>query len=315
LKRFGQYAWTVLAFNVAVIAWGGFVRATGSGAGCGRHWPTCQGQVVPRSPAMETSIEFAHRTTSAVALLLVVGLVIWAWRAFPRGHPTRTAALFSLVFIVVEALVGAGLVLFGWVARDASAARGWVMAIHLVNTFLLLASVALAACWSRHPPDAVAVPERRLAGMLAVAALAVLAVGVSGAIAALGDTLFPATSFTEGLRQDLAGQSRLLLRLRLMHPPLAAFAVLWLLWTAVTARARSSAPRAAVAVAGLAAMQLAAGIVNLALLAPVWMQVLHLVLADATWVALVILGAAVRGLPAVTGRSKADAVVPSVGAG
>src|SRR5919204_1627778 len=149
MDAFRRFAWATLGYNVAVIAWGALVRATGSGAGCGRHWPMCNGQVVPRSPALETAVEFTHRATSGASLLLVAALVVWARRALPRGHAARRAAAFSGLFIVTEALLGAGLVLFGWVAKDASAGRGWAMALHLANTFLLLAALALTAGLSR----------------------------------------------------------------------------------------------------------------------------------------------------------------------
>src|ERR671937_2450642 len=153
MRPFRRFAWGVLIYNVAVIAWGALVRATGSGAGCGQHWPMCNGQVVPISPAMETAIEFTHRATSGIALVLVAALVVCARRAFPRGHAARRAAGFSALFIVTEALLGAGLVLFGWVAKDASAGRGFAMALHLANTFLLLASLALTAGFSRSGDD------------------------------------------------------------------------------------------------------------------------------------------------------------------
>ena len=59
MRPFTRFAWAVLAANLAVVAWGAFVRATGSGAGCGQHWPPCNGAVVPRSPTAETAIEFS----------------------------------------------------------------------------------------------------------------------------------------------------------------------------------------------------------------------------------------------------------------
>ena len=135
MRAFTRFAWAVLAYNLGVVAWGAFVRATGSGAGCGRHWPLCNGEVVPRAPAVATLIELAHRITSGLSLALVVALAIWAARALPRGHAARSASLWALALVVTEALVGAGLVLFGWVAKDASFARGWVMGVHLANTF------------------------------------------------------------------------------------------------------------------------------------------------------------------------------------
>src|SRR5512136_1928461 len=145
--RLTRFAWLVLAWNVAVILWGAFVRASGSGAGCGAHWPLCNGEVVPRAPALETMVEFMHRATSGIALLLVVALAAWVFRARPKGHPARRAAGASVVFILVEAAVGAALVLFGLVAENDSVARALFMAGHLANTFVLLACLTLAAHW------------------------------------------------------------------------------------------------------------------------------------------------------------------------
>ena len=147
-RRFAAYAWCVLAFNILVVLWGAYVRASGSGAGCGSHWPLCNGEVVPRSPALATIIEFTHRVTSGLALALVAGLVAWAFRAFPRRHPARLGAVLSLAFILSEALIGAGLVLFEHVAKNASTARAWSLSAHLVNTLTLLACLALTAWWA-----------------------------------------------------------------------------------------------------------------------------------------------------------------------
>jgi cytochrome c oxidase assembly protein subunit 15 len=295
MRAFTRYAWAVLAVNLAVIAWGAFVRATGSGAGCGRHWPTCNGEIVPRSPATATAIEFGHRLTSGLALLLVVGLVVWAVRAFPRRSPPRLAAWASLALVLGEALVGAGLVLYGWVAQDASAARGWVMAAHLKTTFLLLGALALTATWSSAHGGVSLAGRGSLAALLAAALGAVILAGVTGAIAALGDTLYPATSFAAGLAHELSGNASVLLRLRLLHPFAAIGAgALALVVARAALRARPSEPvrRAATALAGLVALEIAAGAANVLLLAPVWLQLVHLALADLFWISLVLLAAA-----------------------
>ena len=301
MRAFTRFAWAVLAVNLAVVAWGAFVRATGSGAGCGRHWPTCNGEIVPRAPAVATAIEFAHRASSGIALLLVVVLVIWAARALPRAHPARRAAWTALGLMIAEALVGAGLVLYGWVAKDASAARGWVMAIHLVNTFLLLASLALTAEWSGGAGGLVFSGRGTLAAALAAGLAAVLLAGVTGAIAALGDTLYPATSFGAGLRAELSGNGAVLLRLRLLHPfaAIGAGALLLLVArAALRARPDDRVRRAAAAIAGLVAVEIAAGAANVLLLAPVWLQIVHLLVADLVWLALVLLAAATLAPPA-----------------
>ncbi len=202
LNRFARYAWGVLAFNLFVILWGAFVRASGSGAGCGSHWPLCNGEVIPPSPQLETIIEFTHRMTSGLSLLLVVGLLVWAFRAYPKGHPVRLGAVLAMIFIVTEALIGAVLVLFSWVAKNESIGRVISVALHQANTFLLLASLTLTAWWASGGKPI------RLKGQgiglwaLGFGLFGVLILGVSGAVNALGDTLFPANSLAEGISQD-----------------------------------------------------------------------------------------------------------------
>src|SRR5271170_2301888 len=117
---FRRLAWGALLFNWAVIVWGAFVRASGSGAGCGSHWPLCNGQVIPHSPQIQTVIEFTHRAMSGVALLAVIGLGGWSVLIFPPGHRVRKATIYAMVFFAAEALLGAGLVLLQLVAQDAS---------------------------------------------------------------------------------------------------------------------------------------------------------------------------------------------------
>jgi heme A synthase len=286
--RFARYAWGVLTYNLAVVLWGAFVRATGSGAGCGNHWPACNGEVIPRTPTLATLSEFTHRATSGIDLLLVVLLVLWAFREFPKGHPARLGATLSGVFLVTEALLGAGLVLLEKVARNASV---WWQTMHLLNTLTLLASLTLAAWWgSGHP-------RLRLTGryrwMAAVSLAAVLLMGVTGVIAALGDTLFPARSLAEGLAQDLDPSSHIFLRLRALHPMLAALVGAWLVFFAVTA---STASRTfGRAMLALFAAQIALGAANWLLLAPVWLQLVHLLVADLVWVTLVLLCATLLG--------------------
>jgi cytochrome c oxidase assembly protein subunit 15 len=294
MSAFTRFAWSVLTVNVAVVAWGAFVRATGSGAGCGKHWPLCNGEIVPRDPAIATAVEFAHRASSGIALLLVVALAVWAVRAFPRRHAARRAAGAALALMIAEAAVGAGLVLFGWVAKDASPARGWVMAVHLTNTFLLLGSLVLTAEWSARPGLA---PSGRgpAVAALAIALAAVLLAGVTGAIAALGDTLFPTASFFDGLRDETSAGAHLLLRLRILHPfsaIAAGAALLAAARMALRSRPEERVRRAALAVIALVAVEIVAGALNAVLLAPVWLQVVHLVLADGAWIALVLLAAA-----------------------
>ncbi len=287
-SRFTRFAWGVLAWNLVVVLWGAYVRASGSGAGCGSHWPLCNGEVVPRAPRLETIIEFTHRLTSGVAVLGAVALLLWSFRLFPRGHRVRGMAMASLAFLMVEAALGAGLVLLEYVAGNASAGRAIYLSLHLSNTLLLLGALALTAWFSR---ESVRVPGRRSPLVLASLPVALL-VSISGAIAALGDTLFPATSLSEGIRQDLSGATHVLLRLRIFHPALAilggAFFLTLAVWV-LRSKPRPPVHGIALAVLILTLAQLTAGAINLALLAPVAMQIVHLLLADLVWIALVLL--------------------------
>ena len=304
MTRLGRFAWLVLLWNMVVILWGAFVRATGSGAGCGAHWPLCNGEVVPRNPALGTMIEFTHRATSGVALLLVVALALGVFRDRPKGHPARRAASAALVFILTEAAVGAGLVLFRLVAENESVARALFMAGHLANTFLLLAALALTAHWCTR--DA-ALHRAALASdgwAFGLGALALVGGGKSGALAALGDTLYPAQSLLGGLAQDLSPTAGFLVKLRVAHPVLALAGVLIVVFVAarvLQATDDGATRRVAWALPALALAQVAAGLANVALLAPVWMQILHLLLADALWIAFVLLAAHALAAPRPAG--------------
>jgi heme A synthase len=286
--RFTRYAWSVLVYNVAVVLWGAFVRATGSGAGCGNHWPLCNGVVTPQGPTLQTLIEFTHRATSGVDLVMVGVLVFWAFRAYPRGHTVRRGAVLSAIFLLTEALIGAGLVLLEYVVNNASVARVYWLSMHLTNTLTLLACLTLTAWWSAGHP---AVRLRGRALWTAAAALVtVVVVGITGAISALGDTLFPAQSLAAGFARDFDPSSNVILRLRGLHPTLAALVGACILLYALTRAVQEPGVRkVGYAVAAAVVAQIAAGLVNLVLLAPVPMQLVHLLLADAVWISLVLL--------------------------
>ena len=300
-RRYATFAWLVLIANLLVILWGAYVRASGSGAGCGSNWPLCNGEVLPRAPAVETLIELTHRATSGVALLLVVGLFVAALRTYRRGDPVRLGATASLVFMLLEALIGAGLVLFSLVADNASIARALFLSVHLINTFLLVAALTLTAWWASGGGAIRLRGQGSVSWALLLGCLATLVLGASGAVTALGDTLFPAGSLAEGLRQDFSPTAHLLIRLRLLHPTIAIAVGVYLVAAAgLAARARPGAAtrRWARAIVLLFAVQLAAGALNVLLLAPIWMQIVHLLLADLVWITLVLLTASVLSAPA-----------------
>lgn len=307
---FAKLAWGALGYNLLVIAWGAYVRASGSGAGCGAHWPLCNGEVVPRAPALKTLVELSHRLSSGLVLVIAVAMVVFAFRAFPRGSEVRRGSVAVLGFTITEALVGAGLVLFELVAHDTSMKRALSMSLHLINTFFLLGALTLTAraasrqreasdLATAEPPEEPAAVPAFLRALLVVSAAALMLVAMSGGIAALGDTLFPATSFMNGLRQELSTGAHLLLRLRVLHPLFAVVTAALVVGTSTVARAVRPTPavtRLSRVVAAIVTGQLGLGVLNVGLLAPIWLQLVHLFAADVLFVAFVLLWAETRGV-------------------
>jgi heme A synthase len=295
LSRYVAYAWGVLAYNLAVVLWGAFVRATGSGAGCGSHWPLCNGEVIPRDEHTAMLIELTHRVTSGIALLLVVGMLVWALRAYPKGHVVRSGAILSMALMVLEALLGAGLVLFELVAHNASWARAVAMSAHLINTFLLLGAITLTAWWASGGARVRLRGQGAAGAVLGLGALALLLLGASGAVTALGDTLYAGGRVSEGVSAEGAELVQLLIQLRILHPTIAIVVGLYLIVAArVVHRLRPGAAtlRLAQLLTVLFLLQLAVGWINVRLAAPVPLQLVHLLLADFVWLAFVLLGAA-----------------------
>jgi len=292
LTRFAKYAWCVVAFNLLVILWGAYVRASSSGAGCGSHWPLCNGEVIPRTPTIKTLIEFSHRLSSGLALLLTIGLLVWAFRAFAKKHPARIYAALSMFFMLMEAAVGAALVLFEYVAENKSIGRALWMSGHLINTFLLVAVLTLTAWTASTDEQTEPRWQGSISWLLSAAILGTLILGVSGAVTALGGTLFPVSSLAEGLRQDLSPTAHVLIRLRFFHPFIAIGVSGVLILTALMVRSWRSGKLTRTLSSALIALilgQLVAGLANLLLHAPIWLQIVHLLLSDLIWIALVLL--------------------------
>src|SRR6202046_2852284 len=230
-------AWFVVAYNILVILWGALVRATGSGAGCGNHWPLCNGEVIPLSPRADTVIEFTHRMMTGGSICFVVGLLVWTFRRTIKGQAARVLAVVSTVLLANEAVLGALLVKLGYVTGNQSLGRVVMLSIHLSNTLLLLAALTLTARllgtrqrWSELGLGA----GKKVWALLGLAAT--LVVGVSGSLAALGDTLFPASSLRAAFAQDFAVGSPWLLRLRGVHPVSAVIAAVFVIWLVKQAR-------------------------------------------------------------------------------
>ena len=297
-----RFAWAVLVYFIAVILWGSLVRATGAGAGCGNHWPLCNGTVIQHSPTANTIIEFTHRVTSGLSFFSAVGLLIWTLKGTVRGHLARPAAVAAVVFTLIEAILGALLVKLGLTAQSQSPIRPAYLALHLTNTLLLLAALTLAAHMLSRSRGYLRSTIRFVAPAGAVAGIiVVMAVGVTGSLAALGDTLFPASSLASALAEDFSSTSGWLVRWRWTHPTIAFVASIFLIWLLVRAAQRSAHwdnRGLSALVLLLLAAQYVLGVLDVVLLAPVWLQIAHLLGADLLWAALVVLTARLTLQPA-----------------
>lgn len=289
-----RLAWGALAYNVLVILWGAVVRLTGAGAGCGDHWPLCNGVVVPQNPTLHTVIEFSHRLTSGVSGLLAIALVALAFLVTGPGHPARFGALLSLGLIFLEGLVGGVQVLLGLTAQSTDPARGFVQGIHLANTFLLLGALLLTALWALGKPR-LRLRGQGLAGLWSFTGLGlVLVLGMAGAVTALGDLLFLPADGTpvDTVRRDFAATAGVIENLRVVHPMLAVLTAAFLVWLGLfLRRERPSAEvsRWSLYMWSVLGLQMVAGFANVAFKAPAWMQLTHLLLACALWLAAVML--------------------------
>jgi len=281
-----RLAAVALGFMVVVILEGAVVRATGSGAGCGNHWPLCNGEVIPHHPRLATVIEFVHRQLTTVCVMIVVALITLTFRRQPKGHEARRAAVWSGILLLTEGALGAILVKGGYVESNASNMRVLVQCIHFTNTMLLMAALTLAWWWSRERAPIVAQPKAVSLAWLALAATVV--VGATGSVAALADTLFPSPNLQAAFAQDFAANSPLLIRMRWLHPAAAVVGLAAAIGLSLLLRGNHARW-----LLTLIAAQFVLGTADVLLLAPTWLQVLHLLGADVYWVALVATGATV----------------------
>lgn len=298
-----RWAWFTLAFFIVVVLEGAVVRATSSGAGCGQHWPLCNGEIFPQHPRLATVIEFTHRSLTGISVSLFAVLIGWTFYATPRRHRARRAATAAGLLLLSEAFLGALLVLHGWVENNTSTARVIMQSVHFTNTLLLLAATTLVAVWLRDVrAEAPATPSIRTWTWTALAATTLT--GATGSLAALADTIFPSPDLRTALAADFAQNSPVLIRMRWMHPAAAALATLATLLLAVHLR-RTGHLRSASLLTWNIAAQVLIGILDVILLAPITLQVLHLLSADVFWITLVAVAARLLPTP-VAHASSAD---------
>jgi heme A synthase len=299
LSAFAKYAWFVLVYNLIVIIWGVFLRASHSGDGCGQHWLTCQGEVVPSAPQLKTVIEFSHRVTTSLAGIFLIILLIWAvqtWYKTRSQSSARTmkAAVWSLVFVITEGLIGAGLVLTGNTADNWTPSRPFWAIGHLINTFLLLAALTLT-CWYATGKKRISFDIDRKILLLVVGLLGIFIIGSSGSLAALSNMLFPSTSIMSGVTEDFSGTSPILVRLRISHPIVSILVGIFLIflagWLKKISGDERNVTRWGNILSVLVLIEFASGAATLFLHAPIVMQLVHLFLADAVWIAFILMSA------------------------
>lgn len=279
-----KLAWSFVGYLIFVILFGAWVRISGSGAGCGNHWPTCQGVVIPVEPGVKTVIEFTHRVTSGLSGLVGLAILIWAWR---KKSPAAGWAAGMFFFLLVEGFIGAVLVKKELVANDASLSRAIVISLHLVNTMALM----LCAVGTAVRAGAEGYRSRATSGWIYAVMAALVVTNATGAITALGDTLFPVQpalgpGLIAKLRDDLSASQHFLVRLRILHPVIAGVSA-GLVFGVLSWLQRRGGGRWVVAGMAMVTVQVALGFANIWWAAPGALQLAHLLTAQLVWICVV----------------------------
>jgi cytochrome c oxidase assembly protein subunit 15 len=283
------WSWINLYFALFIIVWGAWVRLSGSGAGCGEHWPLCNGDVIPTTTSIKTMIEFIHRLTSGIFGFTMLAMVYISFKSFAKNHPMRLMSILALILTFIEALIGAVLVKKGLVEQNASSMRAIVIALHLTNTLLLMASLLGCVFFSQtqgRELKKVRISNEERA-LFSVEAFMILFVVTSGAITALGNTLFPDSSLIAGMMKDFSANSHFLTRLRIYHPISAVVmgGIFFLLCRSM--RSYKELQNICDACQGILVLAIAFGVINWLMMAPTWGALTHLFIANVLWLAFV----------------------------
>ena len=295
LTRFAKFVWLVLLYNLAVIGWGVYVRASKSGDGCGSHWPLCDGNPHAYNGPLAKLIESSHRYSTEFAGLLALAVVVWAFRAFPKRHLSRLWSVVFLGFTAFEAWIGRELVVYKLVVDNNSAIRAEVMAFHGVSTFLLLGSLCLTGLFAAGIKPIRLKNQSSVGWILFMAAFGLITIAVSGSISALGHTLYPTDNV---LKAALDPNTFWMVRIQPLHPLIAVSVGLYLMLASGLVTHLRPDPLVKTAskwLVGIYIGQLVLGAANIWMKAPIPIQMAHLVLADANWISLVVLATLALG--------------------
>ena len=292
-RRFAQLAWAAAACTYLLIILGAIVRITGSGMGCGDHWPLCNGRLLPPLDDLGTLIEWNHRLAAALVSILVAATAGYGWWlqretgnrkretsngpiALPSDSPTATARESFRVRPSVASYAALGLLILQ-VALGAVTVKlalpPWTVILHLGTAMLLLAALIVAARGSRSVPRSGAGVVALALGFTAVLAGALTA-NLGAASACLG---FPLCN------GQLAPDGNSLQHVHWTHRLLAYTLFAYTLWWAARTRGRW-----AWGVVALVILQVAVGAVMVLLALPPPWQAAHVAVGAAVWAALVL---------------------------
>ncbi len=278
LKRYRSYLVFLWIYSILVIVWGAWVRISKSGDGCGTSWPLCNNTIIPDTENTHTLIELTHRLSTGIYGILAILLVIWTFKLYSKQHNIRKISLFILSLTILEALIGAKLVLFGLVGGNTGVDRIIVMSLHQVTSVLLTGSVAKAyyLTFTNKINPSYLIATLKIMFLLIVA---------TGGIAALSNTVFPSNSIIEGLMSDLDPNSHILLKLRIIHPILAmtlTFAMLFII-----IKLYKDDPKYAIKLSIFISIGVVIGLITLITLSPTYMKLIHLTIAHIIWAVIV----------------------------
>jgi heme A synthase len=296
-RRIRLLSWSVLWLTVAVVVGGALVRATDSGAGCGESWPICGGQFIPDIGNYHTAIEVSHRLMTGLLGFALIGVFVLVRRDFQKEHRLRRAIRAAGILLIIESLLGASLVLFGWVELDASIARLIVVPLHLVNTFLLVGAMVMVAFFASGGNGFRIDPGKRRDQLVLGGLGIVLIIGATGALNALADTLIQSDALRLSAPGEFLVTEPVLRQIRAIHPFVAIIGGLglYMLVRYLAVAAARPVRMLALGIQGIVWLQFFVGLVNIALEVPLETQLIHLFVADVLWIAFVLLGAHLIG--------------------
>ena len=286
-RMFHRFSWFLLVFTIVVVVSGDVVQATASGAGCGESWPRCHGSLVPSISDAHTAIEFTHRLATTVLSIGFIILLIGTWKLYGRQHHIWTTALIASSFLIVEILLGAALVLFGWVESNASWGRVIADVLHVINTFLLVGSIALIAWFAHGNPTPNIDFSKYPTKLLAITLVTVLLIAITGTINSLADTL----ALSDEVNINETPIALVLISVRGIHPAIAIVGGLGIFYVAIRLSyvTTGSFSKQLNGVQTIVALQFVVGMSNVILLTPLEIQIVHLILAEILWVLVILL--------------------------